>query len=145
VGEPFKDFTAETMDGNAFKLSDIKDEYILLEFGSAGCGPCRIFNKTLAKQYDSFKEKMKVVSFSLDVNKEDIIKEAEKDGVSWTLVSDFQGINGKTPIQYRINAIPTFYIISPEGIIVECVFGFSPEFLDKFKKIVEDHKKEKEA
>ena len=138
VGEKFIDFTARTLEGSQFKLSDaIGDKYILLDFWGSMCGGCRLANKYLAREYSIMKDDLRIVSFSIDKNKQNLIKAAQEDSIQWTVVSDFKGMEGPTPIQYRVRGIPTFYIISPEGEIVEKFVGFTEAHMTKIKEIIE--------
>ncbi|WP_315821233.1 TlpA disulfide reductase family protein [Paraflavitalea speifideaquila] len=45
IGKLFIDFTAQTLEGASFRLSSLKGNYILLNFWSAACVPCRKENK----------------------------------------------------------------------------------------------------
>ncbi|MFP3860011.1 MAG: peroxiredoxin family protein [Bacteroidales bacterium] len=55
-GGQYIDFEAKTIEGEKFKLSEIKDKYILLNFWSSNCGGCRMANKALAEKYAELKD-----------------------------------------------------------------------------------------
>ena len=136
IGEDYIDFSAVTLDGNEFKLSDVKTDYILLDFWSAGCGPCRMANKELAKYYDELKNKMEIVSFSLDIKKEGIEKASEKDSITWINVADYKGNKSSIVIQYKISGIPCSYLINKERKVIKKYLGYNPEFIDEIKDII---------
>jgi thiol-disulfide isomerase/thioredoxin len=136
VGENFIDFNAKTMKGDDFSLSDVNDKYILLNFWSSGCGPCRRANKAFAGEYENMKDSIEIVGFALDKNKESVLNAIKADGIKWKVVSNFKGINGKVPMHYRISGTPTFYVISPSGSIMGKVVGYSEKNLSEIKSII---------
>lgn len=127
-GKQFIDFNARTIDGSAFRLSSLKGNYILLSFWSAGCGPCRMENRKISKEYNRFKNKISIVSFSTDINKSVWLGASKSDNILWTNVSDLKGDNGKIKTQYDVQAIPASFLINKEGIIVETFMGFDDDF-----------------
>ncbi len=139
VGEKYIDFTAQTMEGDTFHLSDINDRYIILQFWSPGCGFCRKANKHFAETYSSFKDSVEIVSFALSKNKQDIVKAAEKDSIQWELASTFKGMEGKTALQYNVSGVPAFYIIAPSGKIIDKVVGFSKQRYQAIMTAIENH------
>ncbi|NBC04263.1 MAG: hypothetical protein GVY20_11220 [Bacteroidetes bacterium] len=68
--------------------------------------------------------------------KERILKAEENDQITWPLVSNFNGINGKAPMQYGVSATPTFYIIDPSGKIMEKIEGYSEDHFNKIKSVI---------
>ena len=140
VGEKYIDFTAQTMDGDTFRLSDIDEKYIILQFWSPGCGFCRKANKHFADTYSTFKDSVEIVSFALSKNKQHIVDAAKKDSIHWPLASTFKGMEGKTALQYNVQGVPAFYIIAPSGKIIDKVVGFSKERYQAIMKTIGNHK-----
>ncbi len=138
-GKQFIDFDAQTLDGTSFKLSSLKGHYILLDFWSAGCGPCRLQNKKVSKEYNRIKDKISIVSFSMDKNKTDWLQASKVDNIHWTNVSDLKGENGKIKTQYNVQAMPTSFLINKEGIIVDILIGYDDEnFLTRLETLIEE-------
>ncbi|HQS55273.1 MAG: hypothetical protein B7Y15_08595, partial [Bacteroidetes bacterium 24-39-8] len=130
------DFKANDLQGNQFKLSSLKGKYILLSFWSKGCGPCRMENRNFSDNYQKFRDKIEIVSFSLDNNKAYWIEASREDNIKWTNVSDLEGETGKIKTQYNVQSIPASFLINPEGIIIESFIGFGDEFLKALDKII---------
>jgi peroxiredoxin len=130
------DFKANDLQGNQFKLSSLKGKYILLSFWSMGCGPCRMENRNFSDNYQKFRNKIEIVSFSLDNNKEYWIEASKADNIKWTNVSDLEGETGKIKTQYNVQSIPASFLINPEGIIIESFIGFGDQFLKAIDKII---------
>lgn len=136
MGKPFIDFTAQTLDNRVFRLSSLKGNYILLNFWSAGCAPCREENKKISMNYDKFDKKLSIVSFSIDKNKDTWMKASKSDNIVWTNVSDLQGDNGVIKTKYGVQAIPTSFLIDKDGLIVEKFTGFDQDFNNKVNKLL---------
>ncbi|WP_158798812.1 TlpA disulfide reductase family protein [Pedobacter sp. L105] len=135
-GDHFKDFQVLDIQGKPFKLSALKDKYIYLTFGSLGCGPCRMENKEISKNYDSLSKNVALVNFSLDVNKVEWEAAAKADGIIWYNVSDMAGMSGKIKTLYGVQAMPTSFLIDKNGIIVEKFDGYSPDNFKEVERIV---------
>ena len=69
-----------------------------------------------------------VLGVSLDRKKEPWVAAIEKDGLTWTHVSDLQGWNTPVADLYVIKWIPKNYLINPEGVILAS--GLEGEALD---------------
>ena len=55
---------------------------------------------------------------SLDSDKNNWLKAIKDDGLTWTNVSDLKGWKNEVGELYAIKAVPTNYLISPEGKII---------------------------
>ncbi|MCD4769968.1 MAG: TlpA family protein disulfide reductase, partial [Bacteroidales bacterium] len=110
--------------GNLVGLNNFKDKYILLDFWSSGCGPCRLENPNLLRNYKAYREKgFEIISISLDKNREDWANAVKKDSMIWTTVSDLRGSDGEIPMTYNVYFIPTYYLIDTNGVIIDKFLG----------------------
>lgn len=135
-GQHFLDFEVLTIQGRPFRLSSLKGKYIYLAFGSFSCGPCRMENREIAKRYDKLHRRLEIVNFSLDINREEWQKAAKIDGITWYNVSDMKGMSGRIKTLYNVQAMPTSFLIGPDGIIIERFDGYSQENVAKLEEIV---------
>ncbi|MCT1525066.1 TlpA disulfide reductase family protein [Sphingobacterium hotanense] len=137
-GASFIDFEVKTLEGEMFKLSSLKGNFILLDFWSIGCGPCREMNKLMSKNYDRLKNKISIVSFSLDKHRSDWQKASKQDNILWFNVSDLEGESGKIKTQYGVQTIPTSFLIDRQGKIVEKFTGYDGEdFISSLEKLIQ--------
>ncbi|WP_158286386.1 TlpA disulfide reductase family protein [Chitinophaga sp. S165] len=136
IGEQFTDFEVRSIQGEPFKLSDLKGKYIYLAFGSLYCGPCRKENKEIAKIYGTLRKQMNIVNFSLDLNRNDWEAAAREDGIVWYNVSDMMGTTGKIKTLYDVQGMPTSFLIDPKGVIIERFDGYQEENIKKITSIV---------
>jgi len=119
IGDKYKDVIGLNTEGEYVKLSELNGQYILLEFWASWCGPCRQSNKKLVKLYTKYNEnEFEIFSFSIDKNILDWKKASEADSISWTNVIDINGSYSKVSALYNLEAIPSSFLISPEGIVI---------------------------
>lgn len=130
-GKPFVDFTVNTVVGQTrsvppqpkyaeVKLSDYvgKGKYILLDFWSPWCGPCRREMPNIKAVYDKYKgDKFDVVSIAVwerepvDVT----IETAAKLGMDWNQINN----GGREPAElYGVEGIPHLILFGPDGTIL---------------------------
>jgi peroxiredoxin len=114
------DFVSITPDGRNERFSDhIGENYILLDFWAAWCGPCRRDNPNIVAAYQKYKDKgFTVYGVSLDRNKESWLKAIQDDELTWTQVSDLAFWNSKAAALYGVRAIPSNFLIDPNGRII---------------------------
>lgn len=118
-GNMAPDFTAETIDGKPFRLSDLRGKYVLLDFWASWCGPCRLENPNVVENYHRFRDKnFTVVSFSLDENKQSWQQAVNNDHLDWRHVSDLKAWHSDVVKEYKVPSVPRSFLLDPEGRII---------------------------
>ena len=126
-GSPVPSYEYFDKNGKSVRISDFAGKWVLVDFWSSGCGPCIESIPELGAVSNEFKEKLAVVSISLD--SENPWKEASREhGIFWNDWNDPKGTSGSVRA-FGTNGIPTFVIVSPEGIIVDIITGYSEGLL----------------
>ena len=126
-GSPVPSYDYKDKDGKTVRLSDFAGKWVLVDFWSRGCGPCIKSVPELGAVSNEYKEELAVVSISLD--SENSWKEASKEhGIFWNDWNDPNGTAGSVRA-YGTNGIPTFVLVSPEGIITDIIVGYSEGLL----------------
>jgi peroxiredoxin len=121
VGQTAPDFTMNDPDGNPVKFSDIykQNEYTLLDFWAAWCGPCRQENPNIVAVYNDYKDKgFSVFGVSLDRDRDAWLKAIDDDKLTWPHVSDLAYWNNSAAQLYAVNSIPSSLIVDKTGKII---------------------------
>jgi peroxiredoxin len=121
VGAKAPQFAQPDTAGNIVKLTDIKGKYIFVDFWASWCHPCRAENPNVLKAYNNFKDRnFTVIGISIDVEKDHDkwMRAIHDDGIPWTQLISPSNVDSGAWKTYGIRAIPSNYLIDPNGIIV---------------------------
>lgn len=127
-----------TPDGRMIRLSDLKGQYVLIDFWASWCAPCRRENPNVVRLYNKYKDKgFTVFSVSLDEKVEDWKAAIAKDGLAWpNHCSDLQGWNSSVIPSYGFTGIPFTVLLNPEGKYIGVMLR-GEELEQKLKEIFE--------
>ena len=106
--------------GDTIKLSSTRGSVVLLDFWASWCSPCRLESPNLVKAYDMYHRKgFQIYQVSLDKTKDAWVKGIEDDQLGkWIHVSDIQYWNSKAAKLYKIESIPSNFLLDKEGRII---------------------------
>ena len=119
AGQPMIDFTQNDPDGTPVTLSELaQGKLLLVDFWASWCSDCRKANPDVVAAYQKFHDQgFDVLGVSFDTDKEKWLAAVEKDGLTWTHVSDLQGWSNAAGALYAIAFIPQNALIK-DGVIV---------------------------
>jgi peroxiredoxin len=114
------DIILPTPKGDTIKLSSTRGTVVLLDFWASWCSPCRQENPNLVKAYNLYHRKgFQIYQVSLDKTKDAWVKGIEDDQLgNWIHVSDVQYWNSKAVQLYKIESIPSNFLLDREGHII---------------------------
>ncbi len=106
-------------DGDIMKLSDLRGNYVLIDFWASWCKPCRMENPNVVRMYKKFEnENFEIFGVSLDRNKEKWLEAIAKDQLEWPHVSDLKFWQSTAAELYNVKSIPFTVLIDPEGKVI---------------------------
>lgn len=122
IGKIAPEFEINDIDGKLIRLSDSysNSNYLLLDFWASSCGPCRKENMHIREAYDKFHDKgFDVIGVSTDTKKEMWASAIEKDGLTWTNVSNLKKWNDNEIVKmYALRQVSHNLLLDNKGKII---------------------------
>jgi cytochrome c biogenesis protein CcmG/thiol:disulfide interchange protein DsbE len=133
VGQAAPDVTGETLDGEAFRLSQHRGEWVLVNFFATWCVPCRIEHPELVRYaQEHADDDVQVVSVAFDDQADAIAEFFAEEGGDWPVLASE---TGRIALDYGVTGVPETYVVAPSGLIVARIDdGFT---VDKMDAVIE--------
>jgi len=135
--EPAPAWKLQDINGKTVQLSDFKGKVVVLDFWATWCPPCRAEIPhfiELQKQYQS--QGLVVIGVSLDQGGPGVVSSfAKQQNINYPIV---MGTEDVAKAYGNIEAIPTTFVIDPNGNITGKHIGFTEKsvFEDEIKKVL---------
>lgn len=124
-GMEMPDFTAHTLDGTAYRLSDMKGRVVVIDFWFTGCVPCRAEMPYFDRLAETFKDRpVQFLSVSLDTGEQLMAAWREmvsaKDGKSPVINLNLPGgFRSDFTARMNIHSVPRVVLVDKDGRIVD--------------------------
>ncbi len=129
----------KNLEGNAFKVADLKGKVVLLNLWATWCGPCREEMPQLVAMENEFKAKgFKVIGLNIDDEPIDKIKPfADKMQLNYELAwADESLYRGLLKVS-KFDGIPQSFLIDREGHLRGVFLGGSQKVIGEMRQSVE--------
>lgn len=126
-GELAPDFESTLLSGEDFKLSDLRGNYVLLDFWGSWCGPCIVDNPKLKDLYgkyngENFKSAkgFEIVGVAVESNAARWPKAVKRFGLTWPYqildeATSLRFFDSKLAKLYGVADLPAKFLIDPSG------------------------------
>ncbi|MCB9185539.1 MAG: TlpA family protein disulfide reductase [Flavobacteriales bacterium] len=122
----------QLIDGTPFKLSELKGNYVVLDFWGSWCGPCLVDAPKLVALHEKFGDRVVFVSIAFEKNDKRWQQTAERLGFSWKhqIVEISPVLLGSGIARdYGVSDIPAKFIVTPDGKLIS---GMDFDQMDEF-------------
>lgn len=125
VGDTIPELKAKNPDGVLLDVRQMRGSYVVIDFWASWCGDCRREIPGLKALYADCQNvkpnghDIQWLGFSFDYNAEAWLKMIDKEQMPWPQISNLKKTReDPTFSNWKLNWIPAFFVVSPEGIIV---------------------------
>ncbi|MHC4767369.1 MAG: TlpA family protein disulfide reductase [Planctomycetota bacterium] len=140
IGQPCPNWELTASDGKTHRLSDYRGKLVLLDFWASWCPHCKNAMPAVQKIHDTYSGRG-VAVFALNCRDRGAV-----DPVAFVrgLGYSYLVANGnEVTVDYRVGALPSFYLIDGEGRLLHRDTGYSEEKERQLIAIIERYLDEK--
>jgi len=136
IGSPAADFSLTALDGSAVRLADYAGRIVILDFWATWCRPCQLEIPhfiALAAEYGG--RGVAVIGVAINDREDNVRLFAERMRINYPTAL---GHDGLVEAYGGFNAIPTTFIIDPDGKIAARYTGYQDKqvFADVIEKLL---------
>lgn len=123
AGDVMTDGTLYDPDGNEHHLAEFKGQYILLDFWSQTCGPCRRAIPELEEVARTYAGRLTVVCISTDPKEvwKQCLQIKGMKGIQW---NELRNDGGGLQADYGVQGLPHYVLIAPDGKVKHVWAGY---------------------
>lgn len=138
IGNKAPGFNGFDPEGNPLTFENIRGSKLtLIDFWASWCKPCRAEYPKLRKVYQQFHEEgFEIVGVSLDDGNEKWVKAIEEEQINWPQISNIKGFKDPIADTYQVLAIPSYFLVDQEGIIVSKGRNLRSNMVEEIEKFL---------
>jgi thiol-disulfide isomerase/thioredoxin len=105
------------LNGEPRRLTDLRGEWVIVNFWATWCGPCRDEMPELQQLHE---EGWAVLGVNLGEPVASVARWVDEMGLEFDILLD---LDGQATVDYRVGVQPMTFVISPQGIIRHIFYG----------------------
>ena len=114
-------FSLPTLAGNTLRLADLRGEVVVVNFWATWCEPCKVEMPELQALYQGYEERgLRVLAVNLGEGRQAAQQWVNSFGLTFDVLLDE---TQQVAAQYQLRGQPSTYVISPDGVITQIVYG----------------------
>ena len=122
IGSTVSNFSLPDPEGKEIHFASLKGKYVLIDFWASWCAPCRQSFPHMREVYSKYKSPdFEIYSISIDEDKAAWEKAVAEERNPWPQSLDTKGIAHSG---FAVTAVPSTFLIDPQGKIVAKEVGF---------------------
>ncbi len=130
-GATVKNFVLNDSEGKPVSLDQFKGKYVWIDFWASWCGPCKQAFPHMKEIYARYKDKgLEILGISADSKIEPWLKVLPTLQNPWIQVWDNKNIMS----EFAVMALPTSFLIDPNGKILLKEIGYEPKIESEMEK-----------
>ncbi len=122
------DFELTDNHGKTLRLSDLRGQYVVLDFWGSWCKWCIKGIPQMKEYYTKYKGKFEIIGIDNRDEKGEWLEALQEYDMPWLHV--YNPDESTLCDDYAIEGFPTKIIIDPDGYVVKTIVGEDPEFYD---------------
>jgi len=144
-GNKSPNFSFISHKGKKISLEKLKGKVVLIDFWATWCGPCIKMAPEIQELYNQLEgPNFVMLGISLDTSEEKLNKYLEDNPeMRWEEHFDGKGWDNEISEIFRVNSIPTMYLIDQNGIIAKQKAYPSIAIKDDVEKLLKEYKENK--
>ena len=128
VGDMAPDFTASTLKGEIFTLSEERGNVVLVVFFSHTCPDCKaLFNDFMPRMGEIERSGARMIAISRGGNEYDIEEYMLSNGFTFDVIADSEAAIYKL---YATTYVPRTYLVDRDGVIRYTTIEYNPAYVD---------------
>ena len=111
-----------TIDGEPVKLSDLKGQWVVVNFFATWCVPCRIEHDELVRFHEAHRAAGdgSVFGVVFSDSAQAVREFRDDEGGSWPMLTDPKG---SIALNFGVSGVPESFLVDPDGIVRSRILG----------------------
>lgn len=129
------DFGMTDVEGNAFRLSDFKDRYVVLDFWGTWCPWCVKGLPKMKAYQKKYASKVEFIGISNRDKTEKLKEFLQKEGIGWRNAQNAEEGNPDVVLLYGVSGYPTKILLAPGLVVKGRYLGEVSEFYQELDNL----------